>query len=76
MKWKEQIAKFFAINTAKRERVIEQLIKSCMGAQQRCFIIWSRWIDHSKNNQIHGALAMDGKAAKAKASVLSLQNTL
>jgi hypothetical protein len=31
--WKEQIAKFMAINTAKRERVIEQLIKSCMGAQ-------------------------------------------
>ena len=31
--WKEQIEKFLKINTAKRERVIEQLIKSCMGAQ-------------------------------------------
>jgi len=33
MKWKEQIGKFMAIVKARRERVIEQLIKSCMGAQ-------------------------------------------
>jgi hypothetical protein len=33
MTWKEQIEKHAKINKAKRERVIEQLIKSCMGAQ-------------------------------------------
>jgi len=32
LSWKERIAKWAQINTAKRERVIEQLIKSCMGA--------------------------------------------
>ena len=79
MKWKERIDRFRAINTAKRERVIEQLIKSCMGAQQRCFIKWTRWIDHGKAKKIAGALsALTGEntAHKAMATALKLQDTL
>jgi hypothetical protein len=76
MKWKETIDKYMTVLKAKRERVIEQLIKSCMGAQQRCFTLWSRWAYKVRNQLKKGVLRKEAKGNRGALGATKLEQSL